>query len=274
MRLLVKQRSYSVSRIKATVHPTAIVSREAWLDEGVEVGPYSIIGPQVKVGRDTKISSHVHIEGDTEIGERCRIFPGAVLGTPSQTKKSEHVRSRLLIGNDNILREYVNINPGMTNGSKTVIGDRNFLMANVHVAHDCVLGSDIVISNYTGLSGHVQVEDGAVLGGLAGVHQFVRIGRLAMLGGLSKAVMDVAPFSIYEGQRAKFCGVNTVGLKRAGYTSKRISDIKNVLKTLFADHSSFSKTVPRVQSRFRDNPDVQALISFIRQSKRGVGRAE
>lgn len=258
---------------KTIIHSTAIISPEASLESGVEVGPYSIIGPKVRIGRETRISSHVVIEGDTEIGARCRIFPGAVLGTPAQTRQSEGVRSRLVIGDDNIFREYVTVHAGMADGSKTVIGDRNFLMANVHVAHDCTLGNDITIANCTGLSGHVQVEDGAVLGGLAGVHQFVRVGRLAMLGALSKAVMDVAPFSIYEGQRAKFCGVNSVGLKRAGFDARRILDVKKALTELLDGHGNISKSLPVLQARFKGNADVQAIVSFVQKSKRGVGRA-
>lgn len=259
---------------KSIIHPTAIVSPEAGLDEGVEVGPYSIIGPNVRIGRGTKISSHVRIEGDTVIGVRCSIFPGAVLGMPAQTRRSEGVRSKLVIGSENIFREYVTVHTGMSEGSKTVIGDRNFLMANAHVGHDCVLGNDITIANCTGLSGHVQIEDGATLGGLAGVHQYVRVGRLAMLGGLSKAVMDVAPFSIYEGQRAKYCGVNAVGLKRAGFDSKRIQDVKKALTALLEGRANFSKAVPAVESKFKGNADVSAILAFIRKSERGVGRAE
>ena len=256
---------------KRSIHPTALVSKEAWLEEGVEVGPYSTIGPQVKIGKHTKIGGHVHIEGDTEIGERCRIFTGAVLGTLAQTLTTKTVRSGLSIGDDNVLREYVTVNASMKDGSRTLIGDRNMLMTNAHVAHDCVLGNDVVMANLATLGGHVAVEDGAVIGGLVGVHQFVRVGRLAMVGACSKAAMDVPPFSLVDGYPARFCGANNVGLKRAGFSPARRLAIKKALRLIFGSRS-FSTTLPRVRREFKDNPDVQTILSFIEKSKRGVLR--
>ena len=254
-------------------HPTAIVSPEASLGTGVEIGPYSIIGPQVRIGRDTKISSHVHIEGDTQVGERCRIFPGAVIGTSAQAYLPKAVRSSVLIGDDNILREWVTVHSSMKEGGKTVIGSRNMLMANSHVAHDCVLGNDITMANLATLGGHVSVEDGVVLGGLSGVHQFVRIGRLAIVGGLSKVVMDVAPFSMADGRPALFRGLNAVGLRRAGFDSARRLRVRRALKELFTGHTSLSITVPLVKKDFKNDPDVQSILEFLEKSKRGVTRA-
>jgi UDP-N-acetylglucosamine acyltransferase len=254
------------------IHPTALVSKEAELGEGVEIGPYAIVGPQVKIGRQSQIGSHVVLEGQTHIGERCRLFTGVCIGFPAQTRQSETVRSTVIIGNDNLLREYVTVNAGMKEGSTTRVGDRNTLMINSHVAHDCVLGNDIVMANSVALAGHVQVEDGAVIGGLVGVHQFVRIGKLAMVGGLSKVVMDVAPFSISDGQPAEFCGVNAVGLRRAGVKSSQMTEIKTALKMLLGARVNFSRAIPLVRKKFSGNADVQYLLAFIEKSKRGVAR--
>ena len=261
------------SKQPARVHPTALVSKEAELAAGVEVGPYSVIGPQVKIGEGTRIASHVIIEGRTTIGARCRIFPGACLGMPAQTWKSEFVRSQLLIGDDNLIREYVTINSSMKEGGKTVIGDRNMLMINAHVAHDCVLDDDIAIANNTALAGHVHVGDRAVIGGLVGVHQHVRVGRLSMIGGVSKVVMDVAPFSINDGHPARFCGVNAVGLRRAGIRSEQATKIKSALKMLLGGRVNLSRVVPKVRKQFAGDPEIECLLAFIENSKRGVARA-
>lgn len=257
----------------ALVHPTAIVSQEALLGEGVQIGPYSVVGPRVKIGDGTKLSSYVHIEGDTEIGARCTIFPGAVLGAPAQARLSKSVRSGLSIGDDNAIREHVTVHSSMKEGGRTLIGHRNLLMAGAHVAHDCVVGSDITMANMATLGGHVTVEDGAVIGGLVGVHQFVRIGRLAIIGAFSKLVMDAPPFSIIDGRLGKFCGVNAVGLKRAGYSPSRRSDIRKALKILFVDGGNLTRAVGRVGREFKNNKDVTAIVSFIQGSKRGVARA-
>ncbi len=260
------------SAIAMQIHPTALVSKEAELGQGVEIGPYSVVGPQVKIGNNTYLASHVIIEGQTEIGERCKIFSGACLGTLAQTRQSQRMNSKLFVGDDNIIREFVTINASMKDGCKTVIGHRNMLMINAHIAHDCVLGDDIVIANGTALAGHVIVEDRAVIGGLVGVHQFVRIGKLSMIGGISKVVMDVAPFSINDGHPAKFCGVNAVGLRRSGYSAKQMSQIKMALKMLLGTRLNLTRVFPKVQRQLGDNPDVQYLLSFIKGSKRGVAR--
>lgn len=262
----------SKTRTQTRIHPTAVVSKEAEIGNGVEIGPYSIIGPKVKIGAGTHLAGHVVIEGQTQIGERCRLFTGVCIGFPAQTRKSEVVRSKVVIGDDNIFREYATVNAGMKDGSETRIGDRNTFMINSHVAHDCLLGSDIVIANAVALAGHVQVEDAAVIGGLVGVHQFVRIGKMSMVGGLSKVVMDVAPFSIHDGQPATFHGVNAVGLRRNGFSSSRMMPVKSALKALFGSRINFERAVPRIEKQFKGNEDVRYLLDFIERSKRGMAR--
>ena len=255
------------------IHPSAIVSKKAELGPGVEIGPYALVGPQVRIGSGTCVAGHVVIEGRTEIGERCRIFTGTCIGFPAQTLKSELVNSSVVIGDDNIFREYVTVNSGMKDGSKTVIGHRNVLMIHSHVAHDCTLGDEIVVANNTALAGYVTVEDRVVIGGLVGVHQFVRVGKLAMIGGLSKVVMDVAPFSINDGHPARFCGVNAVGLRRAGIRSERMTQIKKALKLLLGTRHNLTRVIPKVEKKFGEDADVRYLLSFIKRSRRGVARA-
>ena len=254
------------------IHPTAVVSGEASLDPGVQVGPYAVIGPQVKIGRDTQISSHVHIEGDTEIGARCRIYPSCVLGTPAQARLPKPVRSSLSIGDDNVIREMTTIHLSLKDGGRTTVGHRNLLMANCHIAHDCVVGDDITMANLATLGGHVVVEDQAVVGGFVAAHQYVRIGKLAMVGGFSKLSMDVPPFSMVDGRPARFFGINAVGLKRAGYAPERRAQIRKALKVLFAARTNLSHGEQEVRREFKGNADVEMILAFLKNSKRGVMR--
>ncbi len=175
------------NRIKKTkIHSTVIVDKDAQIADGVEIGPYTVVGPHVKIGAGTTIASHAVLDGYTTIGKNCKIFSGACLGTDPQDKKYyKDMESFLIIGDDNTIREYVTMNPGSTEGSQTIVGERNLIMIGAHIAHDCVLGNDITIANTAGLSGHVRVEDKAIIGGMAGIHQFTRIGKLSMIGGVS-----------------------------------------------------------------------------------------
>lgn len=254
------------------IHPTAVVDKEAQIGAHVAIGPYSVIGPHVKVGAGTRIASHVVLDGYTTIGKDCRIFSGACLGTAPQDKKYKDMKSFLIIGNENTVREYVTMNTGSAEGSKTVLGDRNFIMIGVHIAHDCVLGNDITIANAVGLSGHVHVDDKAVIGGMTGVHQFTRIGRLSMTGGVSKVTTDISPFSICDGNPVRFYGVNSVGLKRAGYTSEQSLEIKKALKILLASGLKSSTAVDKVKKECKKNVDIDHLLDFIANSERGVTR--
>ena len=254
------------------IHPTAVVSPEAQLDEGVDIGPYCVVGPQVKLGRNTRLFSHVHIEGDTEIGRDNQIFPGAILGTAAQTKDREDIPSKLVIGDENLIREYVTIHKGMKAGSRTVIGSRTVLMTSSHVAHDCQVGDDVVMANLATLGGHVTVGSGAVIGGLCGVHQLVRVGRLAMVGGVSKLSADIAPFSMADGRPATYRGINVVGLRRVGMDSATRMRLKKALSMLLSGHVNLQTTLPNVERELGDTPEVREVIDFIRASKRGVAR--
>jgi UDP-N-acetylglucosamine acyltransferase len=253
------------------IHSTAIVAREAQIGDGVEIGPYSIIGPHVRLGNGTRLLSHVVIDGHTQIGENCRIYSGACLGYPPQDKKFKDEPAYLFVGNDNMIREYVTMNAGSA-GSKTVVGDRNFIMIQSHIGHDCVVGNDVTIANNSALGGHCVVEDKAVLGGLTGIHQNVRIGKMAMVGALSKASMDIPPFSLCDGHLAKVHGLNLVGLRRGGFTSKEISEIKQAFKTLLLSGLNWKHAAPQVEKELGHNENVRHLLSFLKTSKRGVAR--
>lgn len=255
------------------VHPTAIVHAAARLEDGVTVGPFTVIGEHVSIGKQTTVASHVVIEGWTEIGEGCRIFPFASIGTIPQDLKFAGEESTLTIGNYNTIREFVTMNRGTAGGgAKTIIGDHNLFMAYAHVAHDCRIGSHTILANAATLAGHIQVGDGAIIGGLVGIHQFVRIGAYAMIGGGSAVVQDIPPFTSAAGNRAKLFGLNTVGLKRNGFTEERIENLKQAYKILFRSKLKMRDAVKRVYEEISDSEDAIFFARFIEQSERGVAR--
>jgi UDP-N-acetylglucosamine acyltransferase len=251
------------------IHSTAIIDKRAKIGRDVSIGPYSVIGPDIEIGEKTRILSHVHLEGKTRIGKSCLIYPGAVIGGSGQTKSQKPSDSGILIGNENEIREYVTVHASIKEGGMTVIGDRNLLMANSHVAHDCRIGDDVVMANLATLGGHAQVESQAVIGGLTGVHQFVRIGRLAMVGGVSKLVKDVAPFSVVDGHPAKFYGINAVGMRRAGFDSSTRIAVKRALVRLLKSGENMTDVMEELRQA---SPlmEVVGVLDFIKASKRGV----
>jgi len=254
------------------IHPTAIVSKNAQLPSDIEVGPYSIIGDNVKIGEGTKIDAFCVIEGNTTIGKRCKIFTGAVLGSIPQDLKYKGEKSFLEIGDDNIIREYCTFNPGTGEGGKTVVGNGNLFMAYSHVAHDCVIGNKCIIANVGTLAGHVTIEDQAVIGGLVAIHQFVRVGRLSIIGGCSKVVQDVPPFSTCDGHPARVYGLNLVGLKRANIDSSIIKELSYCFKIIFNSGLSMKNALREIESKKSLPSEVVYLIDFIKKSSRGICR--
>jgi UDP-N-acetylglucosamine acyltransferase len=254
------------------LHKTVVIAPQAKLADGVEVGPYSVIGPNVTIGENVKIASHCVIEGRTTIGKNCQIFSGAVIGSVPQDKKHNSADEvYLIIGENNIIREYVTMNPGtIEGGGKTIINNNNLFMAYSHVAHDCVVGNNCVMANAGTLAGHVTLEDNAVIGGLTAVHQFVRLGRLSITGGCSKVVQDIPPFSMCDGHPAKVYGLNLVGLRRAKIPSSAIKSLRQAFKILF--HSGLSKTtaIARVEAQVEMCPEVEHLIFFAKTTERGL----
>ena len=252
------------------IHPTAIVDTKAKLADDVEVGPYAIIGPHAEIKKASKIASNAVIDGYTTIGENCRIFTGACVGTIPQDLKYKGGKSFLKIGNNNIIREYVTINPGTKVGGVTSIGAGNLLMAYSHVAHDCIVGNGCIIANSGTLAGHVELEDKVVMGGLAAIHQFVRVGKLSIIGGCSKVVQDIPPFSTCDGHPAKVYGLNLVGLRRANISKDAQGALKKSFKILFHSGLSFRHVVDRVYQEAGHFEEVDYLIDFIKNSKRGM----
>lgn len=256
-----------------SIHPTAVIHTKAQLDSTVEVGPFSVIGEHVRIGKGTRVGAHVVIDGWTDIGEECLFFPFASIGTAPQDLKYKGEETRLKIGNQNTIREYVTLNRGTQQGrGETTIGDRNFFMAYVHVAHDCLIGNNVIMANAATLAGHITVGDRAFLGGLSGVHQFVSIGSYAMIGGCSAVAQDVPPFVSIAGNRAKLYGLNLVGLERNGFSKERIEALKGAYKLFFRTGLTLREAAKQAREKWEGNPDVETFVSFIESSERGICR--
>jgi UDP-N-acetylglucosamine acyltransferase len=259
---------------QSTIHQTAIVSKSAEIGAGVEIGAYALIGDEVRIGNDTTVGSHVVIGKFTTIGERCRIFQFCSIGEiPQDLKFKADARTELVIGNDNTFREFVTINRGTPGGGgKTVLGDNIFLMAYAHVAHDCRIGNQVIIANSASLAGHIHIEDCAIIGGLVGVHQFVHIGSYAMIGGLTGVSKDVPPYMMAVGERAKLYGINLTGLKRRGFSEESIRELKTAYRIIFRSALTLSKAFEKIAEENLTTPEVQHLVSFIKNSERGIIR--
>ena len=253
------------------IHPTAVIHPGAELHPSVQVGAYAVIGEFVKVGADTVIGSHVVLDGRTEIGDRNKIFPGAVIGSEPQDLKYDGSLSLVRIGNDNLIREYVTINRATQREEATIIGNNNLLMAYVHVAHNCVIEDQVVIANSVALAGHVYIESKARLSGVLGVHQFAHIGKLAMIGGMTRIDRDVPPFMLVEGNPSRVRSLNLVGLKRAGLSAEEFSLLKKAFRLLYRSDYSFTQGLEQL-NLLPDNPYIQHLSRFIHLSLSHTGR--
>lgn len=255
------------------IHPSAVVAPEATLGSDVSVGAFSVIGPGVTVGRGTTIGSHVLIDGITEIGEGCQIFSHVVLGAPPQILEDRNQTTRLVIGDETVIREFASVHRGSSKGrGTTALGQRSYIMAYAHIAHDCVLRDDVVVASQAGLAGHVEVEEWAVIGGQAGIHQFVRIGKYAMVGACSAVLQDIPPFLKAQGNRAKCYGLNTVGLRRHGISEEAVSRLKQAYRLIFLSNLNTSQALERVAAEVGPCPEVDHLIHFIKISSRGIAR--
>lgn len=248
------------------IHPTAVIHPGAQLHPTVQIGAYAVIGDNVKVGSQTKIGAHAVLEGPTEIGARNQIFPGAAIGLEPQDLKYDGAPSWLRIGDDNRIREYVTINRATGAGEATVIGNNNLLMAYVHVAHNCLLENSVVIANGVALAGHVHIESKATIGGVLGIHQFVHIGRLAMVGGMSRIDRDVPPYMLVEGNPARVRSLNLVGLKRAGINGESLGDLKKAFRMLYHSDYTFNQAVEQLHL-ISEHEQVQHLRLFLERSQ-------
>ncbi|MCW2307604.1 acyl-ACP--UDP-N-acetylglucosamine O-acyltransferase [Rhodobium gokarnense] len=247
------------------IHPTAVVDAAATLADDVRIGPYCVIGPDVVLAEGVALESHVVLDGRTEVGPRAKFFPFSSIGLPPQDLKYRGEESRLVIGADTVVREHVTMNPGTEGGGLvTSIGERCLIMVGAHVAHDCRIGNDVILVNNATLAGHVTIEDHAILGGLCAVHQWVRVGAHAFVGGMSGVEHDVIPFGSVIGNRAHLGGLNIVGLKRHGFSRDQIHALRKAYRLLFADEGTLLERVDDVARTFEDEPLVQTIVEFIR----------
>jgi UDP-N-acetylglucosamine acyltransferase len=257
---------------KPKIHRTAVVDPGAKIADGVEIGPYCIVGKGVKLGNNTKLNAHVVIE-NTDMGSDNTVYPYTSIGLPPQDIKYNNEKTRVKIGNNNIIREYITIHRASVSGDKvTRLGNNNFLMAYVHIAHDCNLGSNIVIANATTLGGHVVVENYAFIGGLVAIHQFTRIGAYSMIGGFSGVPQDIPPFMTAAGGRAKLYGLNTIGLKRQNFDEATIKNLKKAYKILFRSKLTLKEAIKKLKNERKETDEINYLIEFIEQNTRGVCR--
>lgn len=256
------------------IHPSAVVDPKAELDSSVVVGPYAVIEAGVRIGADTRVEPHAVISGPTTIGKRNLIGSFASVGGAPQDLSYKGEPTELIIGDDNQIREYASIHRGTPGGhAKTVIGNSNLLMAYTHVAHDCKIGNHVILANVATLAGHVEVGDRASIGGLVAVHQFCRIGSLSYIGGLSGIGLDVPPYVILAGtrNRTRISGINKIGLKRNGFSRETINNLENAFKIIFRSPNLLLKdALEQAKAEITGCPEVDNLITFFEQSKRGV----
>jgi UDP-N-acetylglucosamine acyltransferase len=258
------------------IHPTAIIDPGAEIHPSVKVGPYAVIGDRVKIGADTSVGAHAVLEGPTEIGVGNQIFPGAAIGLDSQDLKYVGGEASLKIGDYNRIREYVTINRATGHGEFTIIGNHNLLMAYVHVAHNCIIEDHVKIANATSLAGDVYIESGAVISGVLGVHQFVHIGRLSMVGGMTRIQRDVPPYSIVEGNPARVRSLNLVGMKRADFSSASIGALKEAYRLLYSSGLTLQQALDELDLGTEQVQHLQKFLSAsITMPRRGPipGRA-
>ena len=249
------------------IHSTAIVDSKAKISKNVHIGPYCVIGPNVEIDENTEIKSHVNISGCTKIGKGNKIYPFVSINDPQDLKYNGEL-TNLVIGDNNKIREYVTINPGTVGGGgKTVIGNNCLLMVSSHVAHDCQLGNDIIIANNVAIAGHAIIDDHVVIGGNSAVQQFTRIGRMAMIGGMTGVLHDVIPYGLSTGNRNSLQGLNLIGLRRANFDNKDILVLSNAYKEIFAT-KNLSENLSKLNGSFRDNPLVKDVLEFITKDKK------
>ncbi len=255
------------------IDPTAIVHPNAELGSGVEVGPYSVISEDVRIGENTKIGPHAFIDRWTTIGRDCSIYQFTSIGAPPQDIGYKGEKTEVIIGDNNIIREFVTIHRSTTKQEKkTVIGNNNMLMNYVHIAHDCTLGDNIIMANSATLGGHVSIDDSAIVGGLVAIHQHVRIGAYCIIGGASAVTKDIPPFVMAVGNRAHLFGLNAVGLRRKGFSKADIDEIRKAYSIFFRSSLTLAEAVKRIEEQLSGSAHAKRFLDFIKGSKRGIAR--
>jgi len=250
------------------IHKTAIIDPKAKIYSNVKIGAYSVIGPNVEIDENTIIHSHVSISGHTKIGKENKIYPFASIGNHPQDLKYNGEETKLIIGDKNIIREYVTINPGTVDGGgKTLIGDNCLLMISSHIAHDCLVGNNVIIANNVPLGGHAIIEDNVVIGGNSAVQQFTRIGKMAMIGGMTGVLHDVIPYGLSTGNRNSLQGLNLIGLRRSKFENKEILGLSEAYKEIFVT-KNLTENINKLNSSFQNNQLVKEVIEFITKDKK------
>ena len=256
-------------KLRAQVHPSSIIDPTAELESGVEVGPYTLIGPNVHIGAGTILHGHVQVIRNTRIGRNCQIFGGSMLGGPPQDHKYKGEESFVILGDNNIVRECVTIHCASGEGHTTRLGNDNMLMAYAHIGHNCEIGNHVTIASYVGISGHVTVEDFANFGGICGVHQYCRIGALAMVGGMSGVVQDIPPYMLASGRPAKVYDVNVRGLRRADIPPKVRGELRLAYKLLYRSNLNVSQAIEQIEEEIEKSAELDHLLQFMRNSRNG-----
>ena len=250
------------------IHNSSIIDKKAKISTKAKVGPFCYVGPNVKLSANVELVSNVHIEGNTTIGQGTKIFPFASIGTQPQDLKFKGEKNSLVIGENNLIREYVTINPGTEGGgSKTIVGNNCLFMISSHIAHDCKIGNNVIIANNVPLGGHVTIEDYVVIGGNSAVQQFTRIGRLAMIGGMTGVLKDVIPFGLSIGNRNYLQGLNLIGLRRQKYQNQKIIGLDKAYKEIF-NSKNLHENLSKINGEFKDNELVGEVIKFIEKDKK------
>ena len=250
------------------IHHSSVIDKKAIISKNVKIGPFCYVGPDVLLDENVELISNVHIEGNTKIGSGTRIFPFASIGTQPQDLKYKGEKSSLEIGSSNLIREYVTINPGTQGGgSKTVIGNNCLFMISSHIAHDCKIGNNVIIANNVPLGGHVTIEDSVVIGGNSAVQQFTRIGRLAMIGGMTGVLKDVIPFGLSIGNRNFLQGLNLIGLRRHKYDNQKIIGLDKAYKDIFSS-KNLHENLSKINGVYKGNELVSEVIRFIEKDKK------
>jgi len=261
-----------VGESMVTIDPTARVARGAEIGAGASIGPWCQVGPHARIGEGCRLDSMVVVDGWTEVGARCHLHHGAVVGSAPQDLKYAGAPSRVVIGANTVLREYCTINRATDEGQLTTVGSHALIMAYAHVAHNCVLGDHVILANSVNLAGHIEIGDWAIIGGVTPVHQFVKIGCHSIIGGGSRVPVDVAPYVKAAGNPLRVFGLNRIGLERRGFSAEACAELRKLYRIFFRSNLLVGEAMARIRAELKPLPEVETFIEFVERSERGLAR--